>query len=644
MKRQMQCKVHAPEDSEAVRASEERHRRLVEVLPEAIALHSEGRIIFMNPAALRMCGAAHPSDVIGRPVMDFVHPDSQAAVLERIRRVAEQGEDAPAVTQKLRRLDGTPLDVEVMSIGLIYDGKPAVESVFRDVTERRRSEEALRSSEAQFRAVFDGSEDAMFILDDEWRHVECNLAAARIFGRTREEVAGSPLGSFSHPELREKVVSAVQTAARQSPQRGRFHFVGRDNRIVEVDYTVRAHFLPGRHLLIVRDVTEQVRLEAQLRQAQKMEAVGRLAGGVAHDFNNLLTIISGYSQIALSELSESDPLRGSIVEIDRAGERAAALTRQLLAFSRRQALNPEIVDLNAVIRDTEKMLRRLIGEDVQLVTRLAPGLAQVKVDTAQIEQVIMNLSVNARDAMPDGGKLVIETAEVDFGENMERSGLDLAAGRYVMLAVSDTGTGMDAETLSHIFEPFFTTKEQGKGTGLGLSTVYGIIKQSGGDIWVWSEPGRGATFKIYLPVAEEVSTETASKQPACNEHGTETVLVVEDEPGVRDLIVRVLKSAGYRVLAASEGEEALLTCRRYREPIHLLLADIIMPGMNGRELAGRLVKLHPELRVLLISGYTDKRIVRIPQGQVHFIQKPFTPQALTRKVREVLSPPLGIPS
>jgi PAS domain S-box-containing protein len=627
---------HAAAD-EALRESEERYRRLVEASPTAIALHSEGRIVYMNPAALKTVGAAGPEDVIGRPAMDFVHPDSRAKARERIERLAREGGESPLTGETFLRLDGTPIAVEVVSIALVYQGKPAVQAVFRDISERLRGEEALRSSEAQFRAVFEGAEDAMFILDDEWRHVDCNPAAARMFGRSPEQMAGYPLGSFTHPEMREEMLAAVKTAARVAPHKGSLRFVGSDGRIVEVEFTVRADFLPGRHLLIVRDITERLRLEAQLLQAQKMEAVGRLAGGVAHDFNNLLTIISGYSQLALDQLSELDPVREGMLEINRAGERAAGLTRQLLAFSRKQVLKPEIVNLNAIVADTEKMLRRLIGEDIELVTRLAPKLAEVQVDAGQIEQVIINLAVNARDAMPEGGRLVIETAEADLEEKAEGSGLDLPSGRYVTLSVTDTGAGMDAGTMSHIFEPFFTTKEQGKGTGLGLSTVYGIVKQSGGDIRVSSEPGRGASFTIYLPAARKGGAASTREAAAPADRGTETVLLVEDEFGVRDLVARILKSAGYRVLPAANGGEALMICERFAGPIHLLVTDIIMPGMSGRELAGRLESMRPGLRVLYISGYTGHAM---KQG-AQFIQKPFTPRALTRKVREVLTSAQG---
>jgi PAS domain S-box-containing protein len=626
---------------EALRQSEERYRRLVEASPDAISVQSGGLIVYANDAAVRLLGAKRAEEVVGRPVLDFIHPDSQKVSLNRMDGLSEGRGKASLITETFRRIDGSPVAVEVVSIGLIYNGQPAVQAVFRDISERVRSEEALRASETQFRAVFDGAVDAMFILDEGWRYTDCNPAASRMTGRPREDIVGRTVGDFSHPEHGQELLTSVQAAAAGPPHTGRIQYVRPDRRRIELEYTVKSNFLPGRHLLVARDVTEQVRLEAQFRQAQKMEAVGRLAGGVAHDFNNLLTVISGYSQIALGQLNEIDPLRGYIQEINRAGDRAATLTRQLLAFSRKQVLTPAIVSLNRVITDMTDMVRRLIGEDIELVTKLAPDLPQVKVDAGQMEQVIMNLAVNARDAMPEGGRLTIETAVAELGDSVGRRRIEVPPGRYLMLAVSDTGCGMDAETLSHIFEPFFTTKGQSKGTGLGLSTVYGIVKQSGGDIWVYSEPARGSVFKIYLPVASAAEAEPAPEQPARVERGSETVLLVEDEAGVRDLIAQILKGAGYRVLAAANGGEALLICERFNGQIHLLLTDIVMPGMSGRDLARRLKELRPDLRVLHMSGYTDGTVSEYSGAEAGaaFIQKPFTPHSLARKVREALDAP-----
>jgi nitrogen-specific signal transduction histidine kinase/CheY-like chemotaxis protein len=388
-----------------------------------------------------------------------------------------------------------------------------------------------------------------------------------------------------------------------------------------------------------QDVTEHKQLGQQLIQAQKMEAVGRLAGGVAHDFNNLLTIINGYAALLSEETSTEDPRRARLKEILMAGERAASLTRQLLAFSRRQVLEPRVLNLNSVLADIEKMLRRLIGEDVELVSTLKPDVGRVKVDPGQIEQVIMNLALNARDAMPEGGKLLIETSNVEIDEKYVRSHSPMMPGKYVMVAVSDTGCGMDLDTQAHIFEPFFTTKEEGRGTGLGLATVYGIVKQSGGFIWVYSEPGRGSTFKIYLPFIEEnVPKAKPAKVRTKQVKGSETVLVVEDEGGVRSLVCQTLASQGYKVLEAAGAAQALKISEQHTEPIHLLLTDVVMPQTDGKKLAMRLSTLHPETKVLYMSGYTDDAIVRhgILNVGTSFLQKPFLPRVLLLKIREVL--------
>jgi signal transduction histidine kinase/ActR/RegA family two-component response regulator len=388
-----------------------------------------------------------------------------------------------------------------------------------------------------------------------------------------------------------------------------------------------------------RGEKEMIALQDQFRQSQKMEAIGRLAGGIAHDFNNLLTVIKGYSQLSLMEFKEGDPLKANIEEVQRAADRAAGLTRQLLAFSRRQILEMKVLDLNTILRDLDKMLRRVIGEDIELVTLLADDLGTVKADAGQIEQVVMNLAVNARDAMQKGGKLTIETANVELDENYARNHVAVKSGPYVMLSVSDTGVGMTPEVRDRVFEPFFTTKEKGKGTGLGLSTVYGIMKQSGGNIWVYSEPGKGTTFKIYLPRVDEPLEEAGEKvvQKELTGRG-ETILVVEDEEKVRQLTVQILTKNGYTVLEASHGDEASHICEQHKGPIHLMVMDVVMPGMNGRQLAKSLEPHHPEMKVLYMSGYTDNAIVHhgILEKGLSFLQKPFTMDGLVRKVREVL--------
>jgi len=386
------------------------------------------------------------------------------------------------------------------------------------------------------------------------------------------------------------------------------------------------------------DITERKSLEQQFRHSQKMEAVGHLAGGIAHDFNNFLTIITGYGQMLQRNLEPGSSMRAHVDEILKSGERAAALTRQLLAFSRRQDFSPRMLDLNSVVSSTENMIRLLIGEHIEFVTVLPVGLGLVRGDPGQIEQIIMNLAVNARDAMPNGGSMTLETANVELDEAYARGHVQVKPGPYVMIAVTDTGCGMDALTQAHIFEPFFTTKEAGKGTGLGLATVYGIVKQHGGNIWVYSEPGQGTAVKIYLPRVEMTAAKAEPHRAAPRElRGSETILVVEDEQAVRSLMVRMLRSMGYWVLEASRADEAMMVCLRHKGPVHLLLTDVVMPQKNGRDLLDHLKPLRPDIKVLFTSGYTEEALHRkVLERDAAFLQKPFTEEGLARKVRDVL--------
>jgi signal transduction histidine kinase/CheY-like chemotaxis protein len=397
-----------------------------------------------------------------------------------------------------------------------------------------------------------------------------------------------------------------------------------------------------RHVEEVERLYEEARKrDDKLRQAQKLEAIGRLAGGVAHDFNNVLSVILSHGELILQDLKPADPLRADIEEICKAASRAAGLTRQLLTFSRQQVIEPKVIDLHEVLMSMDSMLQRILGEDVELVSVAPKSSGRVKVDPSHIEQVILNLVVNARDAMPTGGKLTIETANVVLDESYAVTHLPAKAGPYVMMAVSDTGTGIDRATQTHIFEPFFTTKEKGKGTGLGLSTVFGIVQQSGGNIWVYSEPGKGTTFKVYLPRVDAEVDVTRPQVAPPTLYGTETVLLVEDEEQVRKIVLSILRRQGYRVIAAQHAGEALLLCEQHRGPIDLLLTDVVMPQMSGPQLAKRLASTRPEMKVLCMSGYTDDSIVRhgVLETGVAFIQKPVTPTSLAKKVREVLDAP-----
>jgi PAS domain S-box-containing protein len=475
----------------------------------------------------------------------------------------------------------------------------------------------------------------------------------RMLGYSVEQCLLTPnfLPSIIHPDDRDG--AAAEAADSFSSGTGgisRFRLITRDGRAVWVEtrttIIVNANGQPVGMRGVTMDITAardaeraKAHLEEELRQAQKIESVGRLAGGIAHDFNNLLTAINGYADLMLDELPLGDRWRASVTEIRRAGERAAELTGQLLAFSRRQLLQPRVIDLNALIADSTKMLGRLLGEDIELITMLDPRLGHVTADAGQVHQIVLNLALNARDAMPQGGRLILETQNVVFEEDLAQQHPSIQPGSYVMFAVSDNGCGMDQDTLSHIFEPFFTTKEPTKGTGLGLSTVYGIVKQSGGSIFVYSEPGNGATFKIYLPrVDQPVSRSREQRGESETLRGSETVLVVEDEEVVRKLIDQALRKYGYEVLEAASGAEALQVCEAHRTRIPLMITDVVMPQMSGRELAARLRDQHPETRVLYMSGYTDDAVVRhgLLDASMSFLQKPFTPGVLVRKVRETL--------
>jgi PAS domain S-box-containing protein len=469
-----------------------------------------------------------------------------------------------------------------------------------------------------------------------------------MFGFTEAEVLGKhPFEVIVPPKSRASMAATFgRLRAGDMDSQGTCENVTKDGRTIICEwYNTPLMGEDGRFLGILslaQDITERRQLEEQFRQAQKMEAVGRLAGGVAHDINNLLTVITGYGELVLSILPPTHPARELVREIRNAGERAAALTRQLLAFSRKTVLEPKVLDLNTQVREMEKLLRRLIGEDVELTTSLSPDLGRVKTDPGQLEQVLVNLCVNARDAMPHGGKITLETKNAQLDAAYAQDHPDVQPGPYVLLAVSDTGHGMDAATQARIFEPFFTTKEQGKGTGLGLAMVYGFIKQSSGHIAVYSEPGRRATFKLYLPQVQGMVS--SSKSSPGLTKGTETVFLVEDEDGVRALARHLLQSCGYTVLEASNGKEALRIAERHLGTIHLLITDVVMPqGLGGRQVAEAVRARHPEARVLFVSGYTDDAVVRhgILEERTSFLQKPFTPAALAQKVREVLD--LGMP-
>jgi two-component system, cell cycle sensor histidine kinase and response regulator CckA len=503
----------------------------------------------------------------------------------------------------------------------------------------------LVEREELFRLITENAADMIAVVDAKGKRLYNSPSYERILGYTAEDLFDKTPLDQVHPEDLERVTKASAEALRTGTGSNLEYRMRHKNgmwRTVESSTSTIAKAGQVEKLVIVnRDVTERKRLEEQFRQAQKMEAVGRLSGGVAHDFNNLLGVIIGYGEVVQEGTAAESPLRSCVEEMLKASHRASSLTRQLLAFSRQQVLDPRVLDLNAVVNDMEKMLKRLISEDIHLKTDLDSGLARIKADQGQIEQVVMNLVVNARDAMPSGGTLQISTCNFYMDENfVRRYPYPVQVGDYILLTVSDTGIGMDAATRTRVFEPFFTTKEKGKGTGLGLSTVYGVVKQSGGYIEVASEPGAGATFKIYLPKVEHaLDTQKQASEVSDDLHGSETVLLVEDEQSLRKLSRHLLELCGYRVLEAENGTEALKVSLEHNpRPIDLLLTDVVMPGMSGRVLADQLVKLRPKTRVLYMSGYTGQTVGEhgvLAEGSF-FLPKPFTREALARKVREAL--------
>ncbi len=520
---------------------------------------------------------------------------------------------------------------------------PAIERELREGAERaarRSAERALRETEERYRQIVETANEGIAIVASEGNISFANRRMASLLCVPVEELLGRSLLEFVHPDSVASTRGLWERAAISTQVELRFR--GRDGSdswaLVDSTPTSAALGQEAGALLMVMDITQYKRVEEQLRHSQKMEAVGSLAGGVAHDFNNLLSVVLSYAGLALANLSPGDPLRGDMEEIKRAGERAADLTRQLLAFSRRQFIAARPVELNQVLAGMEKMLRRLLGEDIQLSLLPAPSLAKAFADPGQVEQIVMNLVVNARDAMPDGGQVTIETSNCELDEDYASAHHGVTAGRYVMLAVSDTGTGMDAATRQRIFEPFFTTKEKGKGTGLGLSTVFGIVKQSGGHVSVYSEVGRGSTFRVYLPRTDAADTASSAAPAPSTLRGSETILLVEDEEQVRAAMRVILRRQGYHVLEAQNGGEAFLICEKHPAQIHLLITDVVMPRMSGRELAQRLSPMRAGMKVLYISGYTENAIVHhgILDSDASFLQKPVTPDTLALKVREVL--------
>ncbi len=629
----------------AFHESEERLRLLFNQMKDGFYYSTrDGRLLEVNPAMVEMFGYSSREEMLQVDVsrdLYFSPEDRASNILDEDRDVSD--------IYRMRRKDGTAIWVEDRG-QYKYDKEGNIEfhqGILRDVTERKLAEEHLIKSEERYRDMVENAHDIIYSHDLEGNYTSINKAGEIITGYTQEEVLSMNIVGTVAPEdidrAKGMIAEKIQGVKGSAYE---LQILSKDGRRITVEVNTKLVFHNGTPVGvqgIARDITERKSLEDQLIQAQKLESVGRLAGGIAHDFNNMLTAINGYSDLTLRKLSADDPLRANIEEIKKAGERSALLTSQLLAFSRQQMLVAVVLDINDVVTDTIAMLRRLIGEDIELITALNTKSGSVKADPGQLSQIIMNLAVNARDAMENGGKLTIETSNVFFDDDYTKDHIGVLPGAYVTLSISDTGSGMSPETQQRMFEPFFTTKEVGKGTGLGLATVYGIVKQSGGNIHAYSELGHGTSVKVYLPRVAGELAETLREAPRELFSGSETILLVEDEEVVRNLSCKILESCGFKVLQAENGIAALALFERENPTIDLLLTDVVMPQMGGRELAEELGRRTPGLRVLFTSGYTDDAVVRhgILGTGANFIQKPFTLDALLRKVRELLDSPVS---
>jgi two-component system, cell cycle sensor histidine kinase and response regulator CckA len=615
---------------------------VVQISEDAIiSVDDEQNLTLFNPGAEKIFGYK-AEEIIGKPLNLLIPERYHQAHVAHVGEFQKSPDALRPMNERGtiygRRKNGSEFPAEASISKFEAAGQRILTIRLRDITVQKAAERGLR----EFAAIVESSEDAIIGENLEGVITTWNAAAEKIFGYKSSEAIGRHAAMLLPLESAGEVAENIERAKTGEGFRRESVRICKEGKRVTVSLTVSPIREDGNIVgisTITRDISDRKKLEDQLRQSQKMEAVGRLAGGIAHDFNNLLSVIVGYTYVLQSSLPEDEILRNSAEQVMSAADKASALTRQLLAFSRKQVLQAEVIDLNDILLGMEKMLPRVIGEDVEVRSIPTPGIKRVKADPGQIEQVIMNLVVNARDAMPNGGKLTIETAEVRF-EKHDAAIHNFRPGDYVLLAVSDTGIGMDADTRAHIFEPFFTTKEAGRGTGLGLATVYGIVHQSDGHIWVYSEPGKGTTFKIYFPATVEAPEPSRiSREPQFALTGHETVLLVEDEASLRSLIEQVLDKQGYKLLVATMGEAALELARRHKGPIDILITDVVMPKMGGQQLAEQMKVTHPETKIIFMSGYTNNALLHnesLEEGAL-FLQKPFTPDVLLRKVREALN-------
>ncbi len=626
-----------------LRESEEKYKKLVDQSLQGLAVIQNERFVFCNSKFAEISGFSVEEllSLSSEEMMKIVPLNDLERAYER-RLASTEGRHAPANYEyRALKKSGAEVWLEVYCSAIQYAGKPAIQAAFMDITERKKALENLQKALDWQKAIFEGSRDAVMISNKNSKIIDANEKACQLSGYSKEELLNMQAGDLNKTADPSVLESLRLRILNGEDILGETQIHTKDGREIDVEFGHSRVVISGEVYIysICRDISNRKRLEKQFQQAQKMEAIGVLAGGIAHDFNNLLNVINGYSELALEELGSDHSARPDIEQVIRAGQQAASLTSQLLAFSRKQILKPEIMNLNDTVSEMSAMLSRLLGEDIEIATIAEPNLGFINADPAQIQQIIMNLAVNARDAMPKGGSLTIETANFEFDQNYIDSHSAAHSGSYVMLAISDNGIGMDAATQARIFEPFFTTKGEGKGTGLGLSTIYGIVKQNNGFIWVYSEPGKGATFKVYFPRTEgRIMPAAAENKSKRESRGSETILVVEDETPVLALTSRILTKHGYTVFRAASANEGLEISQKHAGKIHLVVADAVMPGMGGKEFVSRIKIDRPDIKALYTSGYTDKAIVHhgILDSDVAFLQKPFTIENLTRKVREVI--------
>jgi len=628
---------------EELAENEHRFRKLVEALPDAIVVHSDGKIVFVNPFAVRLHGAETSEQLLGRDISEFIKPECIPVIRQRIEQCYATGVASAPMEVILIACDGSFVDVETVAIPISWKGAPAVEAVLRDIRKRKRAEEAADAIEDKYRKLFENASYGIFLSKPDGTLLDANPALVEILGyASREELLTRNLSKDIYEDVgvREAILHSYGDGTRADGFEAKWK--RKDGKTIDVQISgglFRTQDGSVSHYeVIIEDITERRRLEEQYRQSQRMEAVGLLTGGISHDFNNLLGVILGNADLLL-EKTESDRQRRYAEAIKKAGGSAAQLVRQLLAFSRRQVLYPTILNVNAVVREVGKILDRLIGEDVRIATDLETRLGSVRADRGQIEQILMNLATNARDAMPSGGVFTIRTENTELGpEDVSRYSY-VKPGPYVHLAVSDTGVGMSEEIRTRVFEPFFTTKEKGRGTGLGLATVYGIVKQSGGYIWVSSTPGVGATFNIYLPRVDEKPLPVVPNLQVRRQYpsGTETIFVLEDDDSLRQVTCEFLTASGYNVLQAGRGEAAIDLANQYRGAIPLIVSDIVLPEMSGPSAVSKLQVLHPEMRVLYVSGYAEVPVAQqlVARGAI-VMQKPVLRVDLLKKVNEIL--------